>query len=240
MWRAATGLSHSVLAGDEIVVAGHPHWDHVRATARSLRRADRHQLRRRLFGPTVGGRLVILFAAELSGGLDARQFHHSPEYSLIGEGTSHGRTEIVVEEFLCAVAPRRRDIHLVLRLHPKHRPEDLSAYSDAFDVVSRSESSLEVIHAADAVVGMTSMLMIEAALIGRPTLAILPRAQEAHWLPTIACGVTPCATTRVMVAEGVKRLLADLQPPDARMLDHLFPPGASERVLATIAELLSR
>jgi len=227
------------LASDRVVVAGHPHWDHVRIAGQLLQRQDRSKLRQRLFGSAIADRPVLVFASELSVGLNPQEYQYSADYSLVGDGTSRGRTEIVIEEFLRAIAPTRGDVHLVLRLHPKNLSDDLSSYRAAFDAVSQAEPSLELLHAADAVVGMTSMLMIEAALLGRPTLAILPRAVEAGWLPTIKAEVTRYATTRGAVTEEITKLLASPCAADRPALDRLFPPGARERVVSVLERLLT-
>jgi hypothetical protein len=223
-----------------LVVAGHPHWDHVRSVYRSLLREDRTALRLRLFdvAPTAV-RTVVLFAAEISTGMNRSDFQFSDQYSLTGSGESSGRTEIVIEEFLTGVASRRMELHLVLRLHPKHAPQDLSQFYSEFDSVSQAEPPLDVLYAADIVVGMTSMLMIEAALMERPTLAILPRGHEATWLPTIAAGITPCASRRDAVRKEIRRLLEARPPAQSTALDCLFPSGALERVVATFDELLT-
>ena len=105
--------------------------------------------------------------------------------------------------------------------------------------MSRTEQALALLHAADAVVGMTSMLMIEAALLSRPTLAILPRAEEVHWLPTAAAGLTPYATSRVEVEKSIAGLVVSPRRPDPSALERLFPPHALERVAAAVERLLS-
>ncbi len=230
---ARDGLIKLGLGEDRIVLVGHPHWDYVRSAHRSLRQVDRNDLRKRYFRTPATDRTVVLFAAEISDGMDPHQFQRSNEYTLTGNGRSRGRTEIVIEEFITAAAVLRHRLHLVLRLHPKQSRFDLSDYQGEFDTVSQAEPSLEVIHAADAVVGMTSMFMTEAALMERPTLAILPRACESTWLPTIAGGVTPCASDRTAVRAQVARLLNAPPLPSATALDRLFPPGALERMAAT-------
>lgn len=233
-----SGLLALGLDAERIVVAGHPHWDHVRSTAQALLRVDRAELRRRHFGP-ASDRIAVLFAAEISGGMDTSEFARSDGYTLTGSGAS-GRTEIVIEEFLSAVAPRRQELHLVLRLHPKQANAELSGYRGAFDAVSQTGLSLEVIHAADAVVGMTSMLMVEAALMRRPTFSILPRAKEAAWLPTLQVGLTPYACDRDAVRAGITRLLDAPEIADPAALEALFPSGALDRMVAALEDVLSR
>ena len=233
------GLTALGLGKERIIVVGHPHWDHVRSASRALDRRDRVELRRRHF-KLSSDRTAILFAAELSSGIDASQFHETAGYTLTGSSGTRGRTEIVIEEFLAALAPRRAELHLVLRLHPKQAGGELSDYRDHFDTVSRAEPSLEVVHAADAVVGMTSMLMVEATLMQRPTLAILPRVQEAAWLPTLQAGLTPYACDRASVRAGITRLLDAPELPDPETLEESFPSGALDRIIAALEDILKR
>jgi hypothetical protein len=223
-----------------VVVTGHPHWDHVRSAYQYLCQQSRDQLRRRLFGVLAPERIVALFASEISSGINPREFQRADDYSLAGDGGSLGRTEIVIEELLIAAAPWRRDIHLILRLHPRHAQDDLSAYYRDFDGVSRTGNSVEAIYASDVVVGMTSMLMLEAALMDRPTLAILPRAGEAAWLPTIGAGITPYAASRLEVAQQLEHLLKCRLPPNPTTLDHVCPPGALQRAATALERLLQR
>jgi hypothetical protein len=175
-----------------------------------------------------------LFASEISSGFDTKQFSRSGAYTLTGDGISHGRTEIVIEEFLLAASPRRSELHLVLRLHPKHSRPELASYLAQFDTISDVGAPHELVFAADAVVGMTSMLLVEAALLRRPTLAIVPRREEMGWLPTIAAGITPVAMTRPAIAEQLAKLIDNPRSPTDETLDQLFPPGAAKRVAAAI------
>ena len=230
---AKDGLVKLGLGPDRIVVGGHPHWDYVRSTCRSLDQLDRNGLRLRYFNDSASGRTVVIFASEISDGMNPQQFRFSDEYTLRGNGKSHGRTEIVIEEFLAAAAPARDRLHLVLRLHPKQSLLDLADYQGAFDTVSQTESSLEVIHAADAVVGMTSMMITEAVLMRRPTLAILPRECESAWLSAIKLGVPPHASDRGSVHEQFTRLLSPAPLPSVTALEKFFPSGALGHMTAT-------
>lgn len=191
---------------DRVRVCGHPHYDHVLKEKWRLEQVDRAMLRKRMFPGAPHDCWVVVLVSELSSGLDPSQYRKSASYTLVGRGCAVGRTEIVMEEFLDAAADLNPKPWKVLRLHPKNTETEFVAYMGEFDQVSRAESSLELIWAADAVVGMTSMPMIEAALLGRPTLSIVPRMLEAEWLPTIRAGVTPCAVTQQAVREEMARL----------------------------------
>jgi hypothetical protein len=192
-----------------ILVCGHPHYDHVLDVKTQLSQEDRTILRRRVLPQVPKGRLVVVFAAERLPGLDPQQYRRSAEYTLTGWGTSTGRTEIVLEEFLDAIQLVKPRPYLVLRLHPKNTRDEFTAYLDEFDLVSHGGSPLELVYVADLVVGMTSMLMLEAALLGRPTLSVVPRVVEMEWLLSIRIGITACVTTREQLRSNLANLLRD-------------------------------
>jgi hypothetical protein len=224
---------------DRIAVCGHPHFDTVRAFRAGFDEKGRSALRERLY-PAAGNAPVVVFVAEISGGLNEGQYRKSADYTLDGWGASTGRTEIVIEEFLEAAVSLRPRPFLALRLHPKNRMEEFEQYRPRFDLVSQGGSALEMVFAADLVVGMTTMLLLEAALLGRPTASILPREAEKIFLRTIQEGITPCATRR----EEIRPVLEGaLRADPAAILDRAekaMPSGSIARVLEFLRPLLRR
>lgn len=220
---------------EAIVVSGHPQYDRVRALRQTVTAAEREALRRRLL-PGATGRPVWVFVAEVSTGLDGAQFRRSPEYTLAGRGGTDERTGIVLEELLDAAASMTPRPYLVLRLHPKNTRSEFTAYLSEVDEVSEGGDALELVWAADAVVGMTSMLLLEAAILRRPTLAIVPRELEREWLPSIRAGATPCATTREELAEALAALARGEVPATG---GEFLSFGAPERVLRFALEELA-
>jgi hypothetical protein len=120
---------------------------------------------------------------------------------------------------------------VVLRLHPKSRAEDFAACLDNVDAVSSGGDPLPLLWAADVVLGMTSMLLLEAALLGKPHLSVLPRAEERAWLAPLSSGLTPVAVTRAQLA---KQLAASVPPPNPERLDEVLPDRCTERAVAVI------
>lgn len=233
--------SHYVELGHpeaRVVVCGHPHYDFVRAF-REKTRASQARIRAELFPRASPERRVVIFAADLSTGLDPADYRRSPQYTLRGRGESAGRTEIVLEEFLDALSPYRERIHCVMRLHPKHEIAELQAYVEEFDQVSQAEPSLDVLVGADAAVGMTTMLLVEALLLRKPTLSIVPREFERGWIATTQYGLTPCATTRPAVREEVARLLEGSSLPDEPRVEAVLPRGSLARTADAIVNALA-
>ncbi|MGE4065082.1 MAG: hypothetical protein AB7E79_17085 [Rhodospirillaceae bacterium] len=191
-----------------VVVCGHPQHDAVRERAKLLAAEGKAAVRRRIFAHADGSRPVLLFASEVSTGIGSQVFARDADYSLTGSGTFGLRTEIIIEEFLGAVRTLATKPYLVLRMHPKNTREELAPFLADFDDISAGGPGLDTVFAADAVVGMTSMLLVEAMLIGRPVLSILPREEERNLLSELQTGEIPVATSPGTVREGLRRLLS--------------------------------
>lgn len=224
---------------ERLAICGHPHYDYVLDTAARLGKQDKQRSRNKLFPANHSNAPVIVFVSEISTGLNPGQYQHTPDYSLAGRGTRTDRTGIVLEEFLEALALCEPEHYLVLRMHPKNTKEELAPFLKYFNQISQEEPSLALVFAADLVVGMTSMLLMEAAIMGRPTLAIVPRAVEKTALPTIRLNITSCATTREELRTVLPDLLERCKQPMAIDTDHWLHPGSLQRTVGFIEGLLN-
>jgi predicted glycosyltransferase len=52
-----------------------------------------------------------------------------------------------------------------------------------FDLISEGGDPLELAYVSDIIVGMTTMLLFEASLLGKSVFSIIPRKFEIDWLP---------------------------------------------------------
>lgn len=181
-------------AASRIHVCGHPAYDRVRRHARALAECDLSLLRERVLGSDPSPRPVWLFAAEHGAG--DQRLRRSADYTLHGRGGSDERVGIVLEEILDARSSMTPRPFLALRLHPKNTLEEFAHYVPEVDIVSQGGDPLELIWASDLVLGMSSILLMEAALAGRPTLSVVPRECERAWCPSVTDGLTPCVTKR--------------------------------------------
>lgn len=225
---------------DRTVVCGHPHYDYVLHIARTWTADYRRELKRRILPGLTDGQQVTVFLSEGSERVRLLSPPTSPlEYSLKGMGNRTGRTEIIIEEFLMAVHALPQRPYLILRLHPKDQPEDFRIYAEHFDHIDLSSPPLELIFCADLVVGMTSMLLLEAALLGRKTLSVVPRQAEKDWLPTVRQDITPCVMTRPDLIATLQNLLKKdvFVQPDPRSC---ITEGSLERLLVFIDGLMNR
>lgn len=219
-------------------VTGHPHDDDVLARRASFEGEGVAAVRARALpgahAAAARGRRVVVFAAEIATGLDPAQFRRGPDHTLVGRGDRDDRTGIVLQEVLDALrAPAMPPTHFVLRMHPKNDLADFGPLLDEVDEVSRGGSALEVAFAAEVVVGMTSMFLLEARLLGVPVLSVVPRPLEADWLPTVRAGLTPCAFRRQDVRGGLEDALRRTDGP----LAAYTAPGARARLADRLAAL---
>lgn len=237
-WTKAAFLSLGC-EPERIEICGHPQYDFVRSRGKSLAKKGKDHFRTRHFPDAEDGRIVAVFAAEISEGLHPAHSLPNGEYTLTGRVGTNRRTDIVLEEFLDALETIGERPYLVLRLHPKNEEAEFSQYSGSFDRVSKKEPVLELIYGADCVVGMTSMLLLEAAILGKPTFSIVPRESERDWLPTVRAGLTGCAFTRQQILSQLpsffNRTSAGKDIPRADTL--VF--GSLERSLSFLNRLLS-
>ena len=169
-------------APERAFVVEHPHFACLAGERRRLDAVGRDALRARLFPNCPAGRPILVFLAERSDGLNGEHLRRSAAYTLAGRGGDDRRTNIVLEEVLDAASALAPRPYVVLRLHPKNDPQEFAAYNREIDQVSRAEPALDVVYAADAVAGLTTILLSEAAVLGRPVLSVVPRASERDWL----------------------------------------------------------
>tara|TARA_R110002074_G_scaffold165031_1_gene324989 strand:- start:1012 stop:2694 length:1683 start_codon:yes stop_codon:yes gene_type:complete len=192
-----------------IRVTGSPAFDRVRETGDALALQGRAALRREIFPDLPDDGPLILFLAELSDGLDPTQFRRGPDYTLHGRGGTDGRTEIVLEELLDAAARVAPDAHVVLRLHPKTPADLYAAYAPEIATISAGGSAHAAVFAADLVVGLSTALLAEAAVMGRAVLSVLPRNSEVQWLSGGENGPVPHVFTRTALCGALAHALTD-------------------------------
>ncbi|MBF0244421.1 MAG: hypothetical protein HQL31_04020, partial [Planctomycetes bacterium] len=188
-----TALRYRAFGADpgRVVVTGHPHYDTVLREAKRLHRTGGETLRKKHFPAIEAERKLLLFATEPESHLC-----RDADYRLHGRGGREGRVAIVMEEFqdaLAALSPRPA---AALLLHPRNAPDDFGPLAGEFDLCLQGGDVHEILCGADAVCGLSTMLLTEALLLRRPALSILPREEEKDWVPGIGWGVMDCVTDR--------------------------------------------
>jgi hypothetical protein len=227
---ARQGLLQAGFSAEQVRVTGQPHFDYLRAMRG--RASERGAAWRRSLGLSRNG-FLVLFASE-SHSADLGRDASSPHYLGYTEQDVLGGLVHVLEGLRRRAG---RPIELVVKLHPKET--EAPVLHTGFPVrVLRQGDPLQMIGGADAVVGMTSMLLVEAAVIGHPALSFqpIPPQHDTMWPNRI--GVTqPIYTSRGLAAalrEVMKGPQAVRQPDG---LNGLADGKAAQRVAEVILTL---
>jgi hypothetical protein len=184
------------LAAGRITVCGNPHHDRVVDVARRLRAEGRDAVRCRLFPGIPPGRPLVLFASEVGYVVNPESSAWIAANRFAGRGGTRYRSAVVLEEVLDACGAMQEAPAVVLRLHPKNDAAEFAAYEGELAAISAGGDPLEAVFAADLVIGMTSALLEDAALVGCAVLSVLPRPEEREWLQMLADGRIPAAGSR--------------------------------------------
>ena len=216
---------------DHIEVCGHPQYDSTVAIAKQWsREGGPAEFRRRLFPNVSAERKILTFISEGRVRYSS-MFERSFEYKFSGRGGEIGRTKVILEEVLDAAAELADKPFVIFRAHPVEDVGDYLEYATEIDCFSDKGSPLELVYASDLTVGMTSMLLLEAALLGRPTLAVLARDSEVQLLPSIRSGLTPHVLNRQDLRQILPYLLKNDVDPTKRNIETGLIMGAAECIV---------
>jgi hypothetical protein len=212
-------------ARERCIVVGNPHHDRVLAVGRAFEREGRAAIRRRLFPLVPDGQPIVVFVSEVGYVVNPQAEAWQAANGFAGRGTTRYRSAVILEEVLDACHALALPPYMVLRLHPKNSRDEFAAYAHELDAISEGGDPLALVYAGDLVIGMTSALLEEAAILGRPTLAVLPRAEECAWLAMVDDGRIPSVFSR----EQLRRALPDMLAL-ANVSAPPRPSGAVERI----------
>lgn len=175
---------------------------------------------------------VVLFVSEPVGeefGVDSRS------------ATYLGYTETLVLELVLVALRMVADEHpvgIVVRPHPTEGVALLERVARRVAAVpwrfGLDVDPRQLAAGADAVVGMTSIFLLEAALMGRPTVSVRPDAREPCDLVALHPGLIAEGDTVEAVAAWLQTTLRDRTP---RPLVTSGVGGAGDRVTALALEL---
>lgn len=189
---------------ERLLCVGHPHYDEVRARLESSANRSTYEWRWDCFPDAPEGRPLWLFLAEGVDRLAPAQSFRQSDYTLHGRGDTDFRTAIVLQELIDAARELPQRPWIVLRPHPKSDMVDFASCQDGIDECRVGGDPLPLLLSADLVIGMSTMLLLEAYLLRRPTLSILPRETEREWLITLQAGLTPVVYSRQSLRDWLR------------------------------------
>jgi len=190
---------------------------------------------------------TLLFMAEPPSGYASLRLERDARYLLEGWSRPQGRTETVLEEVILALKARSArglpPARLVVRPHPKCPPTQFDSYRGHLDAIEATGPSWRAILSASAVVGLTSAALDEAVVLERPTLSIVPVAQESAWLRSAATGLVTSVCDREAVQAALDVLLSAPILPHWEQVSQQLSLGGGSRsatLLRHLAEQATR
>jgi hypothetical protein len=228
--RARSEMVAEGFSADRLLVVGTPVFDTLQETRAAFTPSDR-RARRAQLGAAADDR-VVLFVSQ-------------PLAEVYGD--SLGYTEHIVlpalTRALDALA-ERHDLRIVLsvRPHPREEPSALALPATRRVRLARAEGASGRAWAltADLVVGMNSMLLLEACYLGCIVLSFQPGLQQPDLLPTNRDGLSLPVYTPQETAPALERALCDAEfrAQQAARLSRLAPPTGATRRLADLVYTL--
>lgn len=216
---AADAIRALGFPSERIRVTGHPQLEECRPVTTHERRSARARL------GIDDTRSVVLFASE------PKIEHHGADTGAQGHPGYTERVSLAaVRDALRSLSP---DAVLVVRPHPLQQPWSLPDGAPETRV-SGDDTPREAISAADAVTGMTSMLLLEAALSGIPTVSVRPGGSDAEFREGESLGVRTALDWPAARGQLAAALETQRQAPLPMPAPHA---GATERVIELVEAL---
>lgn len=217
-----------------LVVTGSPALAEV---ARSAARFDSHCLQQLRASLGVGATgLLVAFVSQpwtLMTGGDLR-------HPLYPGYTEESVLSMVAHALVEVAAANSVKVTLAVRPHPRQDPSTIELPNIGDVVVAQDGSSLALIMAADLVVGMTSMLLVEACYLGCVTLSVQPGLQGRDALPTNASGLSRLVHRPEDLARVLEQCLLDSgtrSQMKAKVQALQYDVSATDNVIGVITEL---
>jgi hypothetical protein len=223
---------------ERLVVTGQPAFDELASFRQSATPQQRKALRQML--GVAADEHMVLFASEPISTMCGTE----PSQPLYPGYTEQTVLRVLVAALERIARQRPEKIVLIVRPHPLDRPESLHCVASgplrlALDGRGKGR---EVVLAADLVVGMTTMLLVEACLLGCVVLSLQPGLRLADALPTNRWGVSHGIYHEKDVEPALLSLLFDEQvraEAIARTAKVRIEPGAAKRIVRLLDSLIT-
>jgi hypothetical protein len=180
--NARAGMLEAGVPNDRIVVTGHPYLEQIVSIDLRTRKEIRAEL-----GVTESA-FMALFASEPPDNAESELESVNPDSPLSSEiWTAADWTAQALAAYACD------DAVLALKAHPLDDPELIRQKADVLGravltIPIVEGDSLSLCAAADVVVGLTSMLLIEATSLGVPAISVRPIGREKDRFAQLAMG----------------------------------------------------
>ena len=211
----------------KLVVSGQPFFDHIRKTGDKFTASEIDALRQQITGAQGG--LVFVFASQPIASI----------HRMNGMAEDHwGYTEKTVLKSVAECLSNLAEelavkVTLVLRLHPK---DEADAYKDSLAtsqnsikvVFDRETDSTLLLKAADLVIGMFSMLLLEAAILERRFISVQIGLKRENPLIFDRMGLARSILTEEELEKALRRILTGGKWENPGLT---FEFGATEKII---------
>lgn len=185
-------------------LCGYPHFDRAAVARRRLDEKGRAAVRAEML-PAAGTRPIVVFLAEQPFSLDPGTPVDAEPSAFPGD--KRRRVEAVLDVVLGTTEGMASRPFIALRLHPKNSRGEFADFEQRLDLVSAGGDPLPLLYCADVVVGLTTTLLAEAAILGRPVLPVAARAEDKAWMPGLFREGWPLAESAADIRRLVPALL---------------------------------
>jgi hypothetical protein len=222
---------------ERLVVTGQPAFDELESLRHSATPQQRKTVRQML-GVADDERL-ILFASEPISTMCGTE----PSQPLYPGYTEQTVVRALISALARLAACRTEKMVLVVRPHPLEKLEGLKAPANGpmRVVLDGRGRGRDVVLAADLVTGMTTMLLVEACLLGCVVLSLQPGLRLADVLPTNRWGVSRGVYRKEEIEPTLANLLFDERSRAEAVAETAkvrIEPGAATRIVNLLDAML--
>jgi hypothetical protein len=211
---------------EKLVVSGQPFFDYIRKTGDRFTTQEIEELRRELTGREDGH--LFVFASQPIAGIH-RKNGMAEDYWGYTEETV---LKSVVDSLSKLTEEMATKVTFVLRLHPKDEPrvyeKALATLPDSIKVVvDRETDSSLLLKASDLIIGMFSMLLLEAAILERRFISVQIGLKRENPLMFDRLGLFRSILTEQELEETLRGILSGKS---REFPNFPFEFGATERI----------
>jgi hypothetical protein len=212
-----------------LVVTGQPVLDELALPISADQRSEIRRVVRDRLG--IGDKLTVLFVSQPISMLGLASEHGFDERSVLRD---------LVDDLAAISALRKANVALLVKPHPRELPRGYRVpptSSPELDIIVIERSDIaprEIVLCSDLVVGMNSILLLEACLLHIPVVSYQPGGEVVDPLPTNRWGWSRAIYAREELAAALTDELFDAQARErrARILDSAhIDGGATDRVV---------
>lgn len=236
--QARSEMIAADFAAERLVVTGQPAFDELAHWRSGFTKQRRGEVRSE-FGVGVEDLLVVFVSQPFAKfrGQDASE----PDFMGYDE---HSVVALLVAALEKAAEKSGRSIALLVRPHPREYPEDFAALRSARVriQVSSAGDAREVVCAADLVVGMNTILLVEACHLGCIVVSLQPNMRGLDPLPTNRQDISRAVYTEAEIPAVISNYLFDSETRAQALarLARLPAAGHAADAVADLAESLLR